>query len=535
MTVHASAAGAQASVTVAPDAPINRDVQRLIDEGLVDTVIVGQRPYSNRVLADIVRQATNRLASIDASASRRHAVNMRVLARLRAFAFPNVGGEPSESGAASFVPVQSLRVHAFVTDAPSRIVPGNGLGVVEADLNTLTNNRAGRRIARGSSIALETEHWLQLFRGASLQVQPRFSAHASYAGADGGASGEILSAHARVVRRNVALTVGREYSVWAPAEGTGLFFSENAPALNLVRLASDAPFVLPSFLRHAGLLGVTMQVADLGASVSNSRSLLVAYKLSARPARSLELGATFENHFGGQGARNPSAMDRFYDLVPFIDVFRTHADSTDFDSDKLIGFDARLRLERLGGMTVFGEMALEDFDYHRTRSLLTEDAAYTAGVVLPVPSAPSLTAHAQFHSTGLRFYQHHLVRNGIASRRFILGDDLGRDARSVNAGLEWQGEGPLSIRGSGTWEQRRNDQYEGIYTRPDLTGFVFRKLESRPSEERVRGNVGGRWQDAAGRMVIDVLGSVERTTNFAFVTGAGRTHGAFEASVTFRP
>lgn len=527
----ASVARAQSSITVPPDAAVYRDVQRLIDDGLVDDVIVGQRPYSNRVLAEIVRQATDRLARTDGSANGRQAINRRVVARLSAVVQRTNGG----AAETPFVPVQSVRVHALTTNAPSRPVPDNGLGAVEADLNTLTNNRAGRRFVRGSTIALETELGLQLWPGASIQVQPRVSAYAPSGGADAGVVGELLSAHARLVRSNVALTVGREYTLWAPAEGAGLFFSDNAPALNLVRLSSDAPFTLPSIFRHLGLLGVTMQVADLGPSTSNSHSLLVAYKLSVRPARSLELGATFENHFGGRGARNPSAVERFYDLVPFIDLFRTHADSTDFDSDKLIGFDARLRIAPLGGMTIFGEVGLEDFDYHRVSSLLTEDAAYTAGVIVPVPFAPSLTAHAQFHAVGLRFYQHHLVRNGIASRRFILGDDLGRDARSVNGGLDWQGDGPVSIRATGAWEVRRNDQYVGIYTKPDLTGFVFRKLESRPREERVLGTLGARWHGATGRVVVEALASAERATNFAFVRSDSQTHGAVEVSVTLRP
>ena len=41
----------QGTVTVRVDNPLYRDVDRLIDDGLVTDAIVGQRPYSRRALA----------------------------------------------------------------------------------------------------------------------------------------------------------------------------------------------------------------------------------------------------------------------------------------------------------------------------------------------------------------------------------------------------------------------------------------------------------------------------------------------------
>lgn len=521
------AAHAQGALTVAPDHPLYRDVDRLIDAGLIDTVVVGQRPYSRVLIARLARQARSRLGGPDARDAVRSSLTRTALRRLLAAVAPEMArldGTAVDSGL-FWSPLRAIRFDALATDARARTVPDNGLGTVEADLNTLTNYRHGRRLATGANLSIESDHAAQLPGGIALQVRPRLWWHGARDGVPGDVSAELLAASVRVVRRNVALTVGREYTLWAPTEGAGVFFSENAPALDMIRVASDVPFVLPSILRFIGPIAATVQLADVGRSISNSHSRLVSYKLSAKPSGVLELGATFDNHFGGAGAKNPSASARFFDLLPFVDVFRRHADSTDFDSDKLLGLDARLRLSRLANVTLFGEMGIEDFDYHRLGSILTEDAAYTAGVIVPTLVSPALSARLSYHVTGLRFYSHHLVKNGIAANRFILGDDLGRDATGYYGMLRWERATGLSISANVAYEERRSDGYRGAYTNPDLTGLVFTKVSASPRERRARSVVEARWHPGGGQVELSVQGGAERVTNFAFVSDRARTRG----------
>ena len=125
-------------------------------------------------------------------------------------------------------PLHELRFDVLVTDAPTRPVPPNGLGSVEADLNSLTDYREGRRWLTGTNIALEGEHSVQFPSGISLQARPRALWHDGRSSGATGLSGELLSGSLRAVRGNLALTVGREYTEWALAEGAGLFFSANA-------------------------------------------------------------------------------------------------------------------------------------------------------------------------------------------------------------------------------------------------------------------------------------------------------------------
>ena len=528
---------AQGTSTVPVDDPLYRDIDRLIDAGIVTHVIVGQRPYSRRMIARIAREARASLAAASLADGIEHVLDQRATARLLAACVDDVAdmdGTGRTAGTGLSL-LRSVRVDGLATDAPTRQVPSNGLGAIEADLNTLTDYRLGRRLIPGGNLAVETEHAMQFPRAVSVQVRPRLWTYRGRAPGPSGAAIELLAANARAVRGNVALTVGREYTKWAPAEEGGLFFSDNAPALDMVRIATDAPVRLPTVFGRLGLVAATLQVADLGRSDSNSHSLLVSYKVSARPVDALELGASFENHFGGAGARGASAVDRFIDLVPYLDVFRHHADSTAVDSDKLLGADARLRLAALGNVTLFGELALEDVDFHRLRSIFTEDAAYTTGIIVPAIFTPALSMRVGYRAVGLRFYEHHILRNGISARRLTLGDELGHDASGVFGWVRASAPGGLSVTAEGARDTRRNDEYLGSYTRPGLAGFVFTKVRSVPAEQRTRGVVTLRWFPPDARSMLELRGGVERLTGFAFTGSARQTHGIAGATLAWYP
>ena len=510
--------------------PLYEDVDRLVDAGFIRHVIVGQRPYSQDALHRMVSEARARL---DTSAVDAVDPTLRAsIARLERRTARAVAEVRDAAGALKFEvePLATLRVDALATDAPTRPVPSNGLGTTEADLNALTNYREGRALPTGSTLGVESQHWLQV-GGVSVQLQPRLAVSDRRDGVKT-ANLSLQSALVRGVWDNVAFTAGREYTRWAQADEAGLFFSENTPALDMIRLASDHPFVLPGLLGSLGIVGATIQMADLGASTMNSHSRLVSYKVSLRPTNALEFGGTFANHFGGAGARNPSLLDRVIDLIPVIDIFRHHPDSTDVSSDKLLGVDGRLRIQSLANVTLFVDAALEDFDFHRLRSVFTEDAAYSAGASIPVVGVRSLSARVGMHSTGLRFYEHHLITNGIAARRFILGDDLGHDATGYYGSLTWNTVPDLRLSATIHRETRRNDEYLGGYTNPDLTGLVFTKVEDRPDEYRTRGIVSVRWSSPSGRAIVDVATGLERTSNFGFVSAAPAVHAMGTVTVT---
>jgi hypothetical protein len=532
----ARGAGGQGTATVPPDDPAYRAIDRLVDRGLVTHIIIGQKPYSRALMAMAAREAAARLDSADVEdPASRQIDRVAVQAILEVVdGRPGDPGPPRERRVSISSLVRVLRLDALLTDAPTRGVPANGLGSVEADLNTFTDNQFGVRRASGMNVSAQSDHWLEAPHFA-LQARPRLWFRNSRDDAGWRASTELLALSGRAVQDNVALTVGREYTLWSPDERGGLFFGPNAPALDMIRLANDAPFALPGIFRGLGVAAATVQVADLGASVNNSHSLLVSYKVTVKPASALEVGATFVNHFGGSGAKGAAAIDRFVDLVPLLDVFRHHADSTDVNSDKLLGIEGRWRISRLAGVTLFGEMALEDFDRHRLYSIFHEDAAYSLGLVVPQLVVPALSARLGVHSTGIRFYEHHLITNGIAARRFLLGDELGHQARGASALVRWESVTGAQVTANLDVEERRNDFFDGSYVNPDQTGLVFRTVLTLPAETRARAVVGASWFTRERHVVVRLSGGVERIANFAFAQSAATYHGVASTGIAVYP
>jgi hypothetical protein len=512
-----------------------RDLDQLIDAGTVTHFVRGQRPYSRRMFARLAVEARDELAHADSLGLPRSRPVRTAVARLLAtFAEDIASG--ADASAANRYRVRSASLGMLTTDAPVRAVPDNGVGSMEADLNSLTDYQHGRAFATGLNGFLETDQAVLLPFGVSVQVQPRLLAYRARDARSGGATGELLTAHVRAIRGNVALTIGRAGTEWSPAPDAGLLFSANGPALNMVRLATDAPIVLPSVLRHLGMIAGTLQLADLGRSDSNSHSRLLSYKMSMKPTEVLELGAAFDNHFGGAGARGTGWLDRLIDFIPPVDLFRHHPDSTLVDSDKLLSADARLRIRRLANVTVFTEVAIEDLDFHRMRSILTEDAAYTAGLIVPVVWVPSVSARLAYHRVGIRFYEHHIFRDGITSRRFILGDDLGRDAEGVWGSLQAQLAPTFTTTLDVAADTRRNDSYVGSYTEPGLQGFVFTRLTESPRESRVRATFGGQWlQPGNAHMQFDAHLGAEQIRNFAFIARPSELHAVASLSATWFP
>jgi hypothetical protein len=440
----APAAAAQGSSTLPLDDLAYLDIERLANLGVLDSVILGQRPYSRREVARIVRLSRagiERLAR-DGTADARTMIARRPLARLESrFSEDRMAIAPSVSDA--LVDYGSLTARG--TDARRRGFSGNLTNALEATIDPLAVRRLGQPAPRGASAALEVGQRLEATPWLSLQLRERIE------GAEAGRSrAELLQAGIRARAGNVALRVGREQTAWALAANDGLMLASDAPALDLVSISGDAPFGLPGFLGRLGPAQGTLLLAELGPSRVRSRSKLLAYKVSVLPNRDVELGATFLNHFGGEGGRSSAIGNRLIDFLPFVDVFRGHnyTDTTrtlDVDSDKQLGVDGRFRLPRLGGLVVSGELVIDDFDVHRIPTLFTWDGAQSVRVTLPVvgntPVSVSLTAR----HTGVRTYIHGALSNGLTSRGRLLGDELGPDAKAFGAESAWEGVSGLRI------------------------------------------------------------------------------------------
>jgi len=525
---------AQATATVDPTDPVYGVIGRLAAERLIDTVIVGQRPYSRRAIARMLSEANRnkpRLVSTPTRAPLLLALLDRESARFAA-EIKALAGDHGRSWRV-VVPVDRLALETTALRSPIRAIPSGGLGSLAGTTNPLVDNRQGRAYATQTlTLGIEGAARVQFSRFAVASVsggvrgpQARF------------VSDQVLDVLAlSTLLRNVRLDVGKDYVSWGQTDRGGLAASWNAEALPQVRVSSDLAFVMPSFLRWLGPTRGTFVLANLGNSAQTySNSQWISYKVSVEPHPRFELGVTVVDEMGGSGAPKASFGKRVADVVPLVDVIFMGKSDLQF-SNKLAGADARWRVPNARSLELYVESLLDDFDARRIKSSLWEDNGIIAGFVLPQLSASGTwSVEAEAHHTGLRYYEHMQFPSGLTNRGRIIGDALGPRANAGYLTLGWEPNAVTQLQMKGAYEWRSNDQYDFTTSGPNDEGFGFVKTEVRPKEKRARASVAWTYTPAPFGLRLIAEGGIESVTNFAFDDGNNRTNFLLRFGFEYRP
>lgn len=512
----AARAAGQGTAPVPPADPAYRDVDRLAQLGLLDSVILGERPCSRREIARIAEVARARLSLVPVLRLDEATVIVdRLASRF---------GSDGPGSAFVVAPVDGASLQLVSTDAVRRGFAGTFPARLEATIDPLSlPRRLGAPAPRGQSAALEVAQRVEVTRWLAVHARERFQLATSPDPGVPATRADVLLGGVRLRARNVALLVGREQLAWAATDNEGLFLAADAPALDQLSLSGDHPFTLPGFLRALGPTQGMLFLADLGPSVVRSHSRLLGYKVSIRPAASLELGASFLNHFGGSGSPSASLGSRLVDFLPFVDIFRRHnyTDPTrpmDVESDKLLGVNGRLRIARLSGLTLATELLIDDFDVHRIPTLFGWDGSQTFSALLPSVGGSAFSLGVNAAHTGVRTYTHGPLSNGITTRGLLLGDELGPDAKAFGGTIAWHGRTGARVSLNGRTELYSRSDYVIL---DEATRFDLHRVGSVTNELRDRLVASVEWPEARGVTLLGRAGA-ERIRNADF--GAGTRH-----------
>lgn len=519
---------AQGTAPVPLDDPAYAYLDRLEELGLVDSVVMGQRPYSYREMSRLARAASAAAASRISGTAESILVD-GLLARL-------------STRVATAAPARAALfdeglLAANATDAARRAPPPAGSGVgPQATIDPLALRRLGDPAPRGRSVGWELLQRAEPASWLALNGRERAELGTSADVAAPSRTAAVLEGGLRARWRNLALLVGREQIGWGSGGHGGLFIAADAPALDQLSLASDQPFLLPSLLRRVGPVSATIFLAHLGPSATRTNSQMLAYKISVRPAPTLELGATFQNHFNGEGGRSSPFWYRVIDFLPMIDIFRRHnyVDTThvfDVDSDKAIGADFRWRSDALGGTVFAGEILLDDFDVTRLVSSLNYAGSHTLSIAVPRLASPAWSLRLDLTHMGPLTYTHAALHQGMTTRGRLLGNELGPDAKSFGAELRWMPSATTRVSLAGQGSIYSNTTYTSGY---DVNGrWIVNKISSGTDElrELVVGNAS---IDATTSATVTMRGGVGRTRNVMFVGGRRRDYVA-DVALRWRP
>jgi hypothetical protein len=509
-----SSVHAQGPAAVATDDPAYGQVARLARAGLVDTVLLGQRPYSRREFARLVRVAQRKATT--AGTEHLPAAVRDALAALRErFTGDSTNSRSARARSFSF---ERLDLVMTSTNATPRLVPSDtGIGGVDAVIAPLTERGAwGRDVIRGTTVAAEAlASWSD---GATwaIEARPRLR-HSTEPSYTDESALSLQTLVARYQRNNLVFSVGRDQLDWGFAREGGLFLSSNAPPLDMLRIATDQPLRLPGVLRALGPSRLTLFIADLGARQFFPHTLLVGYKGSVAPTPSVEIGLSVFNFSGGRGAPTASVLKHVTNvfLFPVIPLKGFQF------SNVMAGLEVSYRPQGTSGAQWYWELNLDDFDVRRLKSVVwTDDAANVFGVVLPrVDADGRWSVGGEFHHTGTRFGRHQQFLSGAAVDRRLLGEPLGPDADGGYAFVDWQATRAAAVTLSLANEAYRANQHAIVSENP----FVIAQFAARPQERRLRAALELRHDPPVVGMSWQAGVAVERVTNFDFQVRPERT------------
>jgi hypothetical protein len=514
----AGVAGAQATATVPLDAAVYRHIDALGSAGLIDSLIVGQRPYSRREVVRLLNEAVRNLDRLPLERA-------RTAARM-------IASDLELYGRWGLTGLEWMRLDGDVLNSPWRGIPADSNGRVDATINPLAAYRGGRPLYDGANLTLETRHVYEPSRRAWLFFQPRVTV-ATERGRRTTSQLRLQSGALGLLFGNLTISAGRDAITFGQAPSGGLVLSNNAPPLDMIRLSTDRPAKLPWLFGLLGPVRGTAFIADLGPNQNFPHAKLIGYKLSAAIHPRFELGAQVIDEMGGRGSPPGSFGDRLADLMPLIDIFR----SSDYlFSNKYAGIDFRWRWPRAAGFELFFDGAVDDLDARRWKSTLLEDAGYIAGFSFAcLRECGSLGVRAEYHQTGIRYYTHAQFTSGIAQNGTLLGDPLG--PRGLGGYLTIDQSpgryGTLTL--GGAFEVRSGNRYGAAITGPEDRGFHFVRLERHPAEKRARATIGWRAAERSGVTSARFLLGVEHLHNFEFVGGRNRTNVLAQIGVEVRP
>jgi len=506
---------------VAPDDPVYRDIDQLAAAGLIDTLIGGTRPFSEREILRLLGEAQRNLGRNP---------------RARAWAESAIAADIARYTRPAIRVVDAVRSDVEEISSPFRRIDSDQNGTIDASVNPLAAYRGGRPVVDGFTMNLESAHSVLLGSHLAATVNPRVTL-ARPRGGDASVNDLRLQTGAiQVLFGNVSIEAGRDYMVFGQSPPGGILLSDNAPPLDMVRVGNDAPFVLPWFLRYAGPIRTSFFVSDLGAyNQIHPHARLAGYHISFLPHPRFEIGVEVLDGMGGRGGQAASFGDRVADAVPLIDAFfRTHSD---FEfSNKMAGGDFHWRMPSWRGFELYFEGAIDDFDYRRLKSVFLEDGGYIVGTSMScLVECGRFGVKAEYHQTGIRYYTHGdypMAKDGL-----LLGDPLG--PRGLGAYLTLDGEfahgNYLAL--TSAFEVRSGNEYGSVTTGAGTTGFHFVQKLHRPGEKRARTvlTYTPEMRLGAGRLSPTMSVGVEQVTNSGFDAGIDRTNWLARAGFAWRP
>lgn len=463
------------------------DIDRLAAFGVLESHVIGQRPWTAHEVARLLDEAATLLdARVGAPTVPRDRVE-RIIARNRTHIAPWLGD------GRWLHPVQQISADVTWHDQPERrILYDNNLAPVIAEERSFRNYQNAAPDLQGVSHAIGLQSAARLDRRATCALDATWRAGYDAAGRDIDSRVGLHMARCQLVLGGVELSVGREPVAWGQSDGGGLLLSTNARPLDHIRLSSAHPFYHPWLLRYLGPSKYTLVVAQMSDNPSIPHPTFIGATASIRPHRRFEFGFYHTYIMGGRGGPDYNWYDPLTEFV-----FVRAPGSTIFDpnlADHRAGINMRWDIPGLRGTAIYAEGAFEDFGRANFLSNVLDMSGYILGLHLPRLDAEGRWGmRLEYRDIPAILYRHGIYQQGHTNADRLLGDALGPDGRSLRLRVdrEWNARHRSAV---SLWgELLDSDTYVQTTTSAGIPNRVV-SVADNPSQLRLRAELTHRWQ-----------------------------------------
>ena len=490
----------QSSPDVPPLDPAYGDLAVLLSRGWSLGLLAGQGPHSRMAFARAVAHARAAAAGGTSPVAPRVTEALRRLEatfadELALLCSPPGGAAPPPEACPTPERKLTLRrtsVSAHAMDAPPRAIPTRYLSrdsiggeKLDADVSPFLEDAQGRWVdPEGWTLGGEAAVEGTLGRRLSGSVHPRIAV-SDPTGAGTRFQGTLQEGYVRASVANLAITVGRAYAPIGYARSYGPLISQNARALDQIRISVDELSRLPWIFSALGPARGALWVADLGSDRDIPGSKLIGMQGTIRPHPNLELGATLLNQQFGEGAPPASWGERIRDFFFMASRrFLPFEDPGEF-SDKVLAANARLAVPGVGAHVYVDFMTTDDHNLFRSPADgFGNNAAWTVGAARTAFGPEGrLDAWVEGTTAGVRAYTHHQFTSGMTLDRRVLGSPLGPLGSGLRGGVAWETPSDR-VEVEGALERYDGDLYQETGARR-----TWERIEEHPAEVRLRGTL----------------------------------------------
>lgn len=436
-----SAQGPSASIPL--DNWIYPAIDKLVGLGLIDSVLMGSRPFSRMEASRLAREACDRIRSLETPLP----VAQELLARLEEELRSYSGESAVASTNSYFKPVRELRLDYINQKGHPIPIPGTS-----ASQFPLNYNNFGIDYGEGDSVQLTLETEARLGRYLLLNWRPYYLSNEE----DDVFRTQHATATFGLGPFNVS--IGRDSLWWGQGRHGSLVLTNNAKPLDMVRVTNPTPLLLPWVFEYLGPFRFDVFWSRLDDYVANADTgrgddpYFAGLRLNFKPLPWLELGASRAVIFGG-GDIDVSTSD-------FLTILGGKNLEGEDTSNSVAAVDARLRLPFLWGAEMYGEMGGED-----EAGGWISNRAWLAGLYLPQLEPTGRLSlrleHADLShvdSNSPSWYRHGTFLAGYTHQGKILGHHVGGLAKDTYGELEILLPHDLTLTLSLNREERGTDQ-----------------------------------------------------------------------------